>query len=82
MKAVHADISHVELVLADGKTSGFYVNGDTKYVKGPGFSALEDLKPGTRVVVDTKQEGDKRVATSVQLTGTRKASPAAPPPND
>ena len=82
VKAVHADISHVELVLADGKTSGFYVNGDTKYVKGAGFSALADLKPGTRVVVDTKMEGDKKVATSVQLTGTKKASPAAPAPND
>ena len=82
VKAVHADISHVELVLADGKTSGFYVNGDTKYVKGSGFSALADLKPGTRVVVDTKMEGDKRIATSVQLTGTKKASPAAPAPKD
>ena len=64
VKAIHADISHVELVLADGKTSGFYVNGDTKYVKGPGFSALADLKPGTRVVVDSKMEGDKKIAAN------------------
>lgn len=82
VKAVHADISHVELVLANGKTSGFYVNGDTTYVKGPGFSGLADLKPGTRVVVDSKMEGEKKIATSVQLTGTKKASPAAPAPKD
>lgn len=80
VKAVHTDMNHVELTMADGKTSGFYVNSDTKYVKGSGAAALADLKPGTRVVVDTKKDGDKTIATSVKLSAeTKKASTEAAP---
>lgn len=80
VKAVHADMNHVELTMADGKTSGFYVNSDTKYVKGSGAAALADLRPGTRVVVDTKKDGDKTIATNVKLSAeTKKASTEAPP---
>ena len=76
--AVHADRNHVELTTADGKTSGFYVSKDTKYVKGSGAATLTDLKPGTRVVVETKMDGDKTIATSVKLSpGTKKTSTAA-----
>ncbi len=69
VKAVHADMNHVELTAAPGKTAGFYVNADTMYMKGSAHMALSDLKPGTRVVVETKMDGDKMVATSVKLSG-------------
>ena len=79
VKAVHADMNHVELTTADGKTTGFYVNSDTKYVKGSGTASLADLKPGTRVVVEAATEGTKMIATSVRLsTGTTKKTAAAP----
>ena len=80
VKAVHADMNHVELTMAGGKTGEFYVNGDTKYTKGSAVAALTDLKPGTRVVADIKMDGDKMVATSVKLSGRSKtAAPAAAP---
>lgn len=79
VKAVHADMNHVELTTADGKTSGFYVNSDTKYVKGSGAASLADLKPGTRVVVEASTEGTKMIAKSVRLSaGTKKTAAAAP----
>ena len=76
VKAVHTDMNHVELTAAPGKTAGFYVNGDTKYMKGSAMMALADLTPGTRVVVDTKMDGDKMVATTVKLSAgtTKKAA--------
>ena len=80
VKAVHAEMNHVELTMADGKTSGFYVNNDTKYVRGSGAAALADLKPGTRVAVDIRKDGDKTIATSVKLSEeTKKATTAAAP---
>ena len=79
VKAVHTDMNHVELTMAGGKTGGFYVNGDTKYMKGSVMVALADLTPGTRVVVDMKMDGDKMIATSVKLSaGTKKTAAAAP----
>jgi hypothetical protein len=80
VKAVHADMNHVELTMAGGKTGGFYVDGETKYTKGSAAATLADLKPGTRVVVDAKMDGDKMVATSVKLSaGSKTAAPAAAP---
>jgi hypothetical protein len=73
VKAVHADVSHVELTAPAGKTAGFYVNADTMYMIGSAMGSLADLKPGTRVVVETKMDGDKMVATHVKLS----AAPAA-----
>jgi hypothetical protein len=79
VKAVHADMNHVELTTADGKTSGFYVTSDTKYLKGSAAASLADLKPGTRVVVEAATEGTKMIAKSVRLSeGTKKAAAAAP----
>ncbi len=79
VKAVHADMNHVELTTADGKTSGFDVNSDTKYVKGSGAASLADLKPGTRVVVEGAMEGTKMTAKSVRLSaGANKTAAAAP----
>ena len=78
IKAVHADRNHVELTTADGKASGFYVSKDTKYLKGSRAAALTDLEPGTRVVVETKMDGDKTIAISVKLPpGTKKSAAAA-----
>jgi hypothetical protein len=79
VKAVHADMNHVELTTANGKTGEFYVNGDTKYVKGSGAASLADLQPGTRVVVEGAMEGNKLTAKSVRLSaGTKKTTAAAP----
>ena len=83
VKAVHADMNHVELTAAPGKTAGFYVNADTMYMKGSAMVTLADLKPGTRVVVETKMDGDKVVATSVKLSAgtTKRVASTAPAPH-
>lgn len=76
VKAVHADASHVELEAKDGKPQGFYVSAATKYRHGSKAASLADLKPGTRVVVTGKTEGERLVATEVKL-GAAKSAPAA-----
>ena len=75
VKAVHEDTSRVEITTTGGKTTAFYVSPATKYLKGTAAAALADLKVGARVVVETKVEGDKTVATTVKLGG----APAVPP---
>jgi hypothetical protein len=79
VKAVHADMNHVEITVKDGKTEGFYVNAGTKYLKGTTALALSDLKPGTRVVVETKMEGGKAWATQVKVGGTQADGTSAKP---
>ena len=74
VKAVHADTSKVEITTTAGKTVEFHVAPATKYLKGTAAASLADLKAGTRVVVETKVEGKKTVATLVKLGG----APAAP----
>jgi len=66
VKAVHADMNHVEITTAKG-TSGFYVDTNTKYLRGSSKLTLADLKPGTRVVVKAKGEGEKMTAVEVRL---------------
>ncbi len=69
----------VELTTTNGKTGEFYVNNDTKYAKGSAPASLDDLKPGTRVVVEGAMEGTKLTAKSVRLSaGTKKTAAAAP----
>ena len=68
VKAVHADMSHVELTTTKG-AEGFYVDAKTTYLRGSVRLALADLKPGTRVVVKTRKDGDKRIAVEVRLPG-------------
>jgi hypothetical protein len=68
VKAVHAQMNHVEITTAKG-TSDFYVNASTRYVRGASRLTLADLKPGTRVVVDVKSEGGKTTAIEVRLAG-------------
>jgi len=77
--AVHADINHVELRTKDGKSAGFYVTPTTKYVKGARTVALSLLAVGTRVVVTTKMEGEKTMATEVRLGGTTSSAKAPAP---
>lgn len=77
VKAVHADMNHVEITVKGGKTEGFYVNADTKYLKGSIALSLTDVTPGTRVVVDTKMDGEKMVATAVRVGGATKAATGA-----
>jgi hypothetical protein len=75
VKAVHAGMSHVEITTTKG-TSGFYVDANTKYVRGSSKLALADLKPGTRVVVNARAEGEKMIAVDVRLSGPAAAGPA------
>lgn len=74
VKAVHADMNHVEITVKDGKTDGFYVDANTEYLKGSTKLSLAALTPGTRVVVDAKTEGQKMVATLVRVGGSTKAA--------
>lgn len=74
VKAVHADMNHVEITTKAGKTEGFYVNADTKYLKGNMRLSLSDLTPGTRVIVDAKMDGQKMLATLVKVGGATKAA--------
>src|SRR5688572_16759881 len=53
VKAVHADMNHVELATKDG-VKGFYVNASTRFFRGGAKIAFADLKPGSRVVVQAK----------------------------
>ena len=75
VKAVHAEMNHVEITTTKGTTSAFYVDANTKYVRGSSKLTLADLKPGTRVVVTAKTEGEKTIAVDVKVSG--QAAPAA-----
>ena len=68
VKAVHADMNHVEITTTKG-ASGFYVDANTKYLRGNSKVTLADLKPGTRVVVDATAEGEKMTAVQVKVSG-------------
>jgi hypothetical protein len=68
VKAVHAEMRHVELTMKDGSTRGFLVDAKTKYVRGSERLALADLTPGTRVAVTAKGDGDKMTAVEVRLS--------------
>jgi hypothetical protein len=74
VKAVHADMNHVEITTKAGKTDGFYVNEQTKYLKGNTKVSLSDLTPGTRVVVDAKMDGARMLATVVKVGGAAATS--------
>jgi hypothetical protein len=73
VKAVHADMNHVEITTRAGKTDGFYVNEQTKYLRGNTKASLSDITPGTRVIVDAKMDGQKMLAAVVKLGGATKA---------
>ena len=68
VKAVHADMNHVEITTTKG-TSGFYVDAKTNYVRGSSKLTLSDLKPGTRVVVNATGEGEKMTSVEVRVSG-------------
>lgn len=77
--AVRTATNEVELSTKDGKTETFYVTADTKYLKGTQPAALTDVTVNTRVVVTTKVEGKKSIATEVKL-GASTPGPAASSP--
>ena len=78
--AVHADLKHVEMKTPDGKTSGFHVDDATKFTLGTKTLSLSDLKPGQRVVVSARMEGDKMIAATVKVGAAGKTTPAAGKP--
>ncbi|HUG55037.1 MAG TPA: hypothetical protein VMR21_15610 [Vicinamibacteria bacterium] len=77
--AVHVAVSHVELKTAGGKTSSFYVTPTTKYFRGSKAVSFRDLAVGTRVVVTTRMEGAKTVATEVKLAAVSKGTKGPAP---
>jgi hypothetical protein len=77
--AVHPDMNHVELKTQDGKTSGFYVDGATKFTQGTKALSLSDLKPGQRVVVSARTEGTRMIAATVKVGAAGKTAAAAKP---
>ena len=77
VKAVHTAMNHVQITTAKGE-SGFYVDAATKYLRGATRLTLADLKPGTRVVVDAKGEGEKMTAVQVRVAGKAPAASARP----
>jgi hypothetical protein len=76
VKAVHADMNHVEITTQAGKKDGFYVNEQTKYLKGNTKVSLSDLTPGTRVIVTAKMDGQKMLATVVKVGGASTSTSA------
>ena len=73
--AVHADMNHVEMKDSKtGKTTGFYVDSNTKIVRGAATVALADLKAGTKVVVSGKMAGDKMMASEVKVGAAGKVA--------
>lgn len=78
VKAVHADMNHVEITTTKG-TRGFYVDANTKYLRGSSKLTLADLKPGTRVVVNAKGEGEKMTAVEVRLSGQAPVAASSTP---
>jgi len=75
VKAVHPDLNHVQITTKDGKTAEFYVDANTRYLKGSKNVALSELAPGTRVVVDTKADAQRTLATTVRIGGAPKTAP-------
>jgi hypothetical protein len=78
VKAVHAEMNHVEITTSKG-ASGFYVDANTKYLRGTSKLTLADLKPGVRVVVTAKTEGEKMTAVEVRLSGRAPAGASGTP---
>ena len=76
VKAVSTDTSKVEITTTGGKPAEFYVTPATKYLKGTAAASLADLKAGARLVVETKVEGEKTVATLVKIGGATADPPA------
>ena len=72
VKAVHAEMNHVQITTKDGKTAEFHVDANTKYYKGSTSASLADLAPGTRITVDTKADGQRTVATVVRIGAAAK----------
>jgi hypothetical protein len=79
--AVQADMNHVEVKTTDGKVTGFHVTPETKYLSGSKAATFKDLAVGTRVVVTTKMEGAKTIATEVKMgaAASGKDAPKANP---
>jgi hypothetical protein len=76
VKAVHADMNHVQITTKDGKPADFYVDANTKYYQGSKSVSLSDLAPGTRVTVETKADGQRTLATVVRIGAAAKTKTA------
>src|SRR6185436_18368916 len=66
-KVTAADASHLELTTKDGKTISVLVTPDTRFMKAGAAAVAEDVKVGTRVVVDTVADGDTLRAKEVTI---------------
>src|SRR5438093_2784854 len=57
------DATHLVVETNGGKTESILRNADTKYVRGGGPAAADDLKVGDRVVVHATPGGNPPTAT-------------------
>jgi hypothetical protein len=65
--SVHADSTHIEVKTKEGTVVTIQVTPETKYLAGSKAAALSDLVAGTRVVVTTKMEQQKTIATEIKV---------------
>ena len=65
------DATHLVIETNDGKTESVLRNADTKYVRGDGPAAADDLKVGDRVVVHAKPGGNPPTATTIRFSSPK-----------
>ena len=64
------------IVVAKGKTEKtFVIDESTKITKGKDTVALADLKAGLNVAIEAKKEGDKLIASTINMSAPE-AAPA------
>ncbi len=62
------------IVVAKGKTEKtFVIDESTKITKGKDTVALADLKAGLDVAIEAKKEGDKLIASTIQVSAPKAA---------
>ncbi len=76
---VAVDASHVEVKSGYGKTVSIALTPDTKFSKDNAAAKAEDLKVGSRVVIDTDKAGDSLQALEVKI-GTPAPASQTPKP--
>ncbi len=70
------DATAKSIVVAEGKTEKtFVIVETTKITKGKDVVALADLKAGLNVAIEAKKEGDKLIASTINVSAPE-AAPA------
>jgi len=64
---VKVDASSIQVKTAEGDTKTVMILPTTKFVKGTTAMTAQDVKPGDRVVIHAKPEGNMLRATEVKI---------------